>query len=95
MKSVSLPAGIVDKLDLVVYDKELIGEEIMVMSSDGILESNEDLVNKEIWVKDLLEKTTIEDVQKIADILMQESIDYGYGKAKDDMTVIVAKIEKV
>lgn len=95
IKSVSLPAGIVDELDLVVYDKELIGEEIIVMCSDGILESNEELVNKELWVKDLLEKTSTTDVQKIANILIQESIDNGYGVAKDDMTVLVAKIDKM
>ncbi len=95
VKAVSLPAGIVDNIDLVVYDKELKGGEIIVMCSDGILESNTELANKEIWVKDLLENIQTEDIQKIADILLQESIDNGYGIAKDDMTVLIAKIEKI
>ena len=30
--------------------------------------------------------------QKIADIILKEAIDNNYGKAKDDMTVIVTKI---
>ena len=95
VKSVSLPAGIVQDIDLVVYDKDLVGGEIIVMCSDGILESNTELANKEIWVKDLLENIATDDIQKIGNILLQESIDNGYGIAKDDMTVLIAKVEKI
>ena len=65
------------------------------MCSDGILESNQELINKEIWVKELLENIETEDIQKIANILLQESIDNGLGIAKDDMTVLIAKVEKI
>ena len=95
IKAISLPAGIVDKIDLVVYDKDLKGGEIVVMCSDGILESNQELENKELWVKDMLENIETDDVQKIADIVLQEAIDNDYGIPKDDMTVLVAKIEKI
>ena len=61
----------------------------------GILESNQELTNKEIWVKELLENIETEDIQKIADIVLQESIDNGYGIAKDDMTILIAKVEKI
>ena len=46
-------------------------------------------------MKELLEKIETDDIQKIADILIRESIDNGYGIAKDDMTVLVAKIDKM
>lgn len=95
VKAISLPAGVIENIDLVVYDKDLKGGEIIVMCSDGILESNTEITNKEIWVKDLLENMQTEDIQKIADILLQESIDNGFGIAKDDMTILVAKIEKI
>lgn len=95
VKAVSLPAGIVQDIDLVVYDKDLKGGEIIVMCSDGILESNAELTNKEIWVKELLENIQTDDIQKIANILLQESIDNGYGIAKDDMTVLIAKVDKI
>ena len=95
VKAVSLPAGIVEDIDLVVYDKDLKGGEIVVMCSDGILESNSELANKEIWVKELLENIETDDIQRIADILLQESIDNGLGIAKDDMTILIAKIEKI
>ena len=95
IKAVSFPAGVLDKIDLVVYDKDLKENDIIIMCSDGILESNTEYKNKELWLKELLEGLSTDDVQKIADIVMQEAIDNGFGIAKDDMTVIVAKLVKV
>ena len=95
VKAISFPAGVLDKIDLVVYDKDLKENDIIIMCSDGILESNTEYKNKELWLKELLENMQTDDVQKISDIIMQEAIDNGYGIAKDDMTVIVAKLEKI
>ena len=92
LNSISIPTGIIDNIDLVVYDKDLQKGDIIVMCSDGIIESNSEYQNKELWLKYLLEEMTNEDVQKIADIIISEAIDNDYGKEKDDMTVIVAKI---
>ena len=64
------------------------------MCSDGVIESNDEYINKEVWVKYLLEDMQTDDAQKIADILLKEAIDNDYGTQKDDMTVIVAKISK-
>ena len=94
IKSVSFPAGMLEKIDLVVYDKDLKENDIIIMCSDGILESNTEYDNKEIWLKNLLENIETDDIQKIANIIMQEAVDNGLGVAKDDMTVIVAKMEK-
>ncbi len=63
------------------------------MCSDGILESNAEYENKEIWIKNLLEEIETDNVQKIANILLAQSIDNGVGKIEDDMTVIVAKVK--
>ena len=95
IKAVSFPAGVLDKIDLVVYDKDLTKDDMIIMCSDGILESNEEYKNKELWLKELLENITTNDVQQIADIILQESMDNGFGVAKDDMTIIVIKIENV
>ena len=43
----------------------------------------------------LLENLKTDDVQKISDIILQEAIDNGFGIAKDDMTVIVAKLVSI
>lgn len=94
LKSISLPAGIISDIDLVVYDRDLQDGDIIVMCSDGIIESTTAYTNKELWVQFLLEEIETEDSQKIADIILQEAIDNCYGMAKDDMTVMVAKVTK-
>lgn len=64
------------------------------MVTDGIIDSKEDIEKKELWLKDLLENIDSDNPQRIADIIIGEALDNGYGIAKDDMTVIVGKITK-
>ena len=94
IKNVALPAGILNNIDLIVYDRDVDNNDIILMCSDGIIDSNSEYKNKELWVKNLLENIETANAQKIADIILKESIDNYYGKAKDDMTVIVTKIIK-
>ena len=94
IKNIALPAGILNDIDLVIYDRDIDNNDIIVMCSDGIIEANSEYKNKELWVKDLLEQMETTNAQKIADIILKESMDNNYGKAKDDMTIIVTKILK-
>ena len=92
LKSISLPSGIIDDIDLVVNDRELQDGDIIVMCTDGIIESSVEYTNKELWLKFLLEEIETDDVQKIADIVLKEAIDNCYGKPKDDMSIVVIKV---
>ncbi len=94
LKSVSLPTGILNELDLVVYDYDLQDGDILVMCTDGVIDSNKEYLNKQLWLRYLLEDLETDDAQKIADIIIKEAIDNDFGKQKDDMSVIVAKISK-
>ena len=94
IKNITLPAGILNNIELKISDRDIEENEILVMCSDGIAESNAEYENKELWLKYLLEQMETENVQKMADIILAEAIDNNYGIPKDDMTVIVCKIEK-
>ena len=94
IKNITLPAGILNNIELKISDRDIAENEILVMCSDGIAESNAEYENKELWLKYLLEQMETENVQKMADIILTEAIDNNYGIPKDDMTVIVCKIEK-
>lgn len=88
--SISLPVGIVNNIDIDLYDKELEDGDYIIMVTDGIIDSNKEL--HEEWIKELLEKTDIDNPQRLADVIIQESVDNSYGIAKDDMTVVVSKV---
>ena len=89
----STPAGMLDNMDLITYDTDLKDGDIVVMCTDGILDASGK--HKEEWLKQILLQIKTKDVQKIADLIIREAIDEGLGIARDDMTIIVARIEKI
>ena len=91
IKASSLPAGIINETSLQTFDRDISSGEIMLMCTDGILDSNVEYKNKELWVKYLFEDIETNNTKKIADLVLNEAIDNGYGTAKDDMSVVVCK----
>ena len=91
IKSKSLPAGMINELNLEVFDKDIENKEIMLMCTDGILDSNVEYKNKELWVKYVIEDIETDNTKKIADLLLNEAIDNNFGMPKDDMSVLVCK----
>ena len=68
--------------------------DILVMCSDGILDSNIEYKNKELWVKYMLEDIDTTNTKKISDLILNEAIDNNYGVAKDDMSIVTCKFLK-
>lgn len=91
IKANSLPAGIINNANLQSFDRDIASGDIMIMCSDGVLDSNIEYKNKELWVKYLLEDMESTNTKKIADLILNEAIDNTYGVAKDDMSVVVCK----
>lgn len=91
IKANSLPAGIINDTNLQLFDRDIMPGDIMLMCTDGILDSNIEYKNKELWIKYLLEDIETTNTKKIADLVLNEAIDNSYGVAKDDMSVVVCK----
>lgn len=89
----SLPIGILNDVDFTVYDKDMKDNDIFVMCSDGIIDSNKEQADDKWFIK-MLKEINTNNVKKMADIILREAVDNGYGILKDDMTVIVMKVSK-
>lgn len=95
IKSNSLPTGMLDANNIQTFDKDIVSGDIMLMCSDGILDSNIEYKNKELWIKYMLEDIETNNTKKIADLILSEAIDNNFGNIKDDMSIMVCKfIEK-
>lgn len=94
IKSNSLPTGIMEENGIQTFDKDIESGDIMFMCSDGILDSNIEYKNKELWIKYMLEDIETNNTQKISDLILNEAIDNNFGVAKDDMSIIVCKFMK-
>ena len=72
-----------------------LGEDtIIVMCSDGIIQSTKEYITKDLWIQFYLEDTNLKDAQEIADQILKLAIHNSDGKPQDDMTVIVASLSK-
>lgn len=91
IKSKSLPAGMIKDIKLEVFEKDIENKDIMLMCTDGILDSNVEYKNKELWIKYLLEDIETDNTKKVADLLLTEAVDNNFGIPKDDMSVFVCK----
>ncbi|MBQ8299198.1 MAG: SpoIIE family protein phosphatase [Clostridia bacterium] len=87
----SLPVGLVGDIEIETKTKLLKRGDLLVMVTDGILDANFD--KKDQAIVDLLKAVKTTSAQRLADIMLQESIDCNFGMPKDDMTVIVARVQ--
>lgn len=92
IESEDMPIGIDFDVKLTEKILPVSDGDIILMCSDGLLDSKEEL--RKDWVEEFLKNSSTNNVQKIADMILAEAIDNNYGVAGDDITVIVAKIMK-
>lgn len=93
VKANSLPLGILNDVDFTAYDRDMKDGDIFIMCSDGVIDSNKEQADDK-WFMKMLKEINTNNANKIADIILNEAIDNGYGVLKDDMTVIVVKVAK-
>ena len=85
-----MPIGVGMNINLTEKNIPVSDGDIILMCSDGLLESKDEI--KKDWIEEFLKNSNTNNVQKISDMILAEAIDNNYGIAEDDITVIVAKI---
>ncbi len=89
----SLPVGILKDVDFNIYEEYLEDGDIVIMMSDGVLEANEGILNKEKWIKNIIEDIDSLNPNIIAETILNKAKEHSNSK-KDDMTILVTKIWK-
>ena len=92
IRSNDMPIGVGMEVELKEKNIPVADGDIILMCSDGLLESKDEV--KKDWIEEFLKNSNTSNVQKISDMILAEAIDNNFGIAEDDITVIVAKIVK-
>ena len=90
IESKNMPIGIIDDIELQEEKIPVSDGDIIVMCSDGVLDTKDEASGS--WIAPFLKNISTNNVQKISDLILAEAIDNNFGIAQDDMTVIVSKI---
>lgn len=93
IKSTSLPVGIIEGAVCEKCSKKFYNNDIIVMVSDGVLESII-FENKEDYMQELLLKTESDEPEDIAGDIAEQIKALSGNRLKDDATIIVCKLVK-
>ncbi|MBM7557173.1 SpoIIE family protein phosphatase [Halanaerobacter jeridensis] len=92
VKSTSLPIGILNQIEVEPTQLQLHDGDFIIMITDGILESAENLMIKEEWIIKLLKNNLIDDPNSLAQYILQKA--QQNSNNNDDMTVLVIRVDK-
>lgn len=67
--------------------------DILIMMTDGIYDAPGYAVNKEIWMKRMIQELEGDDPQDLADSLLEKVIRYQGNEILDDMTIVVSRLD--
>ena len=92
IRSSSLPIGMLKQVDLETTRRRLMDDDIILMVTDGVAESIEGVSDKESWLASTLQKCRLHNPQDVADYIMRAAESESGGIAKDDMTILAARV---
>ncbi|BCJ87394.1 stage II sporulation protein E [Effusibacillus dendaii] len=90
----NVPIGILQDIDIQTVVTDLQEGDLLILMSDGIYDAPKHVDDKEKWLRKQIERFDSSDPQVVADLLVELAVRVNHGKIVDDMTVLVAKIEK-
>jgi len=90
----NLPVGILEEIEVDVVSRMLKPGDLLIMMSDGIYEAPRHIENRQLWMKRMISELETNDPQEVADLLLEKVIRQHSGQIVDDMTVMVARIDR-
>ncbi|MFK7696874.1 stage II sporulation protein E [Paenibacillus sp. HJGM_3] len=90
----NLPIGILKDIDVDLVSMQLRPGDLLIMMTDGVFDAPGHAVNKELWMRRVIQELEADDPQGVADQLLERVIRQYRGDLLDDMTVVVARIDK-
>ncbi len=88
----SMPLGMLAEANVISFKEEINIGDIVVMLSDGILDTGLKLEEMEFWISKTLEDSREEEPRIIAERLISGAVSFAGGKPRDDMTIMVALV---
>jgi stage II sporulation protein E len=91
----SLPAGIMDEISVFTVSRDFAAGDILVMVTDGVTDVYRGAEEKEEWITTVLREIVDLPAREVADLILRlAQSGAGDRKNADDMTVLVARVEK-
>ncbi len=90
--SKSLPIGILNNIEIDISDMQLEKGDIVIMMTDGVVDSNYSVKDKENYLSKKLINCSKKTPQGIANYLIEETKKQTQGEVLDDCTILVSKI---
>lgn len=92
IKGASLPAGILENLDLDLFHGKVSAGDFIIMVTDGASDSRFDDSESADWLADFIEEIDTANPQEFADIILNKATSNYGSYINDDVTVLVAKV---
>jgi stage II sporulation protein E len=90
----NLPVGILKEIDVDLVAASLQSGDMLIMMTDGIYDAPGHAVNKEKWMKRMIQEIEVTQPQDFAECLLERIYRYQHGHIVDDMTIVVARVVK-
>jgi stage II sporulation protein E len=90
----NLPIGILQDIEVDLIGSQLQSGDLLIMMTDGVYDAPGYAVNKDLWMKRVVQEIGAEDPQEFADCLLERIVRHQHGDIQDDMTVMVTRIDR-
>ena len=90
----TLPAGILDKIELQTFRYPVMPDNTIIMMSDGVWDAICNAGGPDGWLEDIIKQMELSNPQQVANYLLYLAIKAAGNRITDDMCVQVARIEQ-